>query len=406
MEIYPRESYLAKIRPFYHDDMIKVITGVRRCGKSCLLQSIQSELIEGGVDPADIVSINLDRRPFRHVRTPDELESVIESRLQNGGHSYLFLDEVQNVEGFEEVVNGFREDGLSIFITGSNSYLLSGELVTKLTGRYLEFELFTLSFYEFLDMKRFLGKPQGDVTKEFEEYLRYGGFPKALSYDDPDSKQAYVRDVVGQIIEKDVRKRAKIRNWDSFERVMNYVINNFGAPTNVSTITAQLNAEGVPLEPETAKRYLELLENARLIEKCTRFDMKSRRSLGAQEKYYLADLGIYFSRNTDNRINYGPALENVLYVYLRSKGYAVSVGKIGQLECDFIARKQNAYAYVQVAMTSADRQTEDREYRPFSYIRDGYPRYLFTLDPLLQERDGVHHLNLAQFMAEGADLWG
>lgn len=406
MKIYRRESYLKKIRPFYDDDVIKVITGVRRCGKSCLLQSIAEELIERGVDEKDIVYIDLDSRGFRSIKTPSQLEQAIDSRIVDEGFKYLFIDEIQNVAGYEELINGYRTDGgFSIFITGSNSYLLSGELVTKLTGRYVEFELFTLSFNEYLDMKRFLGKNVGAVDVEFNEYLRYGGFPKALSYDDVEAKQTYVGEVVGQIIEKDVKGRNKIRKQDVFDRVMTYIINNFGATTSVASITSYFNdVEHVPLKQETVKRYLGLLENAKVLEKCTRFDMKSRRSLGAQEKYYLSDLGIYFARNTDNRINYGPALENVLYIYLRSKGYSVSIGKIGNLECDFIARRQNSYAYIQVAMTIADRETEEREYRPFAAIHDGYPQYLFTLDTLLQERDGVRHCNLAQFMAEDSDL--
>ena len=406
MKIYRRESYLKKIRPFYDDDVIKVITGVRRCGKSCLLQSIAEELIERGADEKDIVYIDLDSRGFRSIKTPSQLEQAIDSRIVDEGFKYLFIDEIQNVAGYEELINGYRTDGgFSIFITGSNSYLLSGELVTKLTGRYVEFELFTLSFNEHLDMKRFLGKSVGSVSEEFNEYLRYGGFPKVLSYDDAEAKQTYVGEVVGQIIEKDVKGRNKIRKQDVFDRVMTYIINNFGATTSVASITSYFNdVEHVPLKQETIKRYLGLLENAKVLEKCTRFDMKSRRSLGAQEKYYLSDLGIYFARDTDNRINYGPALENVLYIYLRSKGYSVSIGKIGNLECDFIARRQNSYAYIQVAMTIADRETEEREYRPFAAIHDGYPQYLFTLDTLLQERDGVRHCNLAQFMAEDSDL--
>lgn len=406
MRIYRREAYLEKMRPFYHDDMIKVITGVRRCGKSCLMQSVRDELLESGIDAQDIVYLDLDRRGFRGIKTPEALEQAIAQRMGSGSRTYIFIDEVQNVAGFEEVVNAFREeDGCSIFLTGSNSYLLSGELTTKLTGRYIEFELFTLSFHEYLEMKRFLGTEPGAISDEFETYLRYGGFPKSLSYDSVDAKQVYVGDVVRQIVRKDIRQRAKIRNVDTFERVMNYVINNFGATTSVGSITSYFNdVEHVPLTRETVKRYLTLLENAKLVEKCTRFDMKSRRSLGAREKYYVSDLGIYFSRNTDNRINYGPALENALYVYLRSRGYALSIGKIGALECDFIARKHNSYAYIQVAMTIADRATEEREYRPFSHVRDNYPQYLFTLDTLLQERDGITHENIAQFMAQGKDL--
>ena len=313
---------------------------------------------------------------------------------------------MQNVEGYEEVVNGFNTDGgFSIFITGSNSYLLSGELMTKLTGRYIEFELFTLSFEEFLGMKAFLGKEVGDARTEFDEYLRFGGFPHALTYDDPEAKAAYIEDVVAQIIKKDIKARKKVRNVSTFDRVMAYIINNFGAPTSLTNIVDYFrNVENVPVRRETVAGYIRLLEDAKILYKCERFDLKSRRSLRGEEKYYLADLSIYYARNTDARVNYGPALENVLYVYLRSLGYRVSVGRIGKLEIDFIARKRDEYAYVQVTMSIADRAVEEREYRPFAQVRDNYPQYLFTLDPLLQRRDGVRHLNLADFIATGGAL--
>lgn len=282
---------------------------------------------------------------------------------------------------------------------------LSGELMTKLTGRHMEFELFTLSFDEYLGMKGFLGKPVGERRAEFEEYLRYGGFPRALTYDDPEAKATYIEEVVAQIVEKGIKARKKVRNVSTFDRVMTYVINNFGVPTSLANLVEHFNnVEGVPVKRETIAGYLRLLESAKVLYKCERFDLKSRRSLRGEEKYYLADLGIYYARNTDARVSYGPSLENVLYVYLRSHGYRVSVGRIGKLECDFICRRHDDYSYVQVAMTIADRTVEDREYRPFAYIRDNYPQYLFTLDPLLQRRDGVRHLNLADFMAEEGEL--
>lgn len=408
MKLYRREKYLKSIRPFYDDDLIKVITGIRRCGKSCLMATVAQELCDRGVAEKDIVYLDLDERGNRRIKTPDQLEDAIESRLADDDFKYLFIDEVQNVDGFEEIVNAFNDDGgFSIFITGSNSYLLSGELATKLTGRYVEFEIFTLTFDEYLDMKRFLGKDVSDTRREFDDYLRYGGFPRSLEYDDSEAKARYIEDVVGQIIEKDIRARRKIRNVDSFERIMTYMINNFGAPTSLTNLVEHFRkVEGIAIKRETIAGYIRLLESAKLVYKCQRFDLKTRRSIHGEEKYYLADLGIYYARNVDVRISYGPALENVLYIYLRSRGYRLSVGRIGKLECDFIARKRNNYAYIQVAMSIADRAVEDREYRPFSYIRDGYPRFLFTLDPLLQSREGVRHFNLMDFMEMGRDLPG
>ena len=406
MKLYHREQYLKKIRPFYDDDLIKVITGIRRCGKSCLMATIAEELRNRGVEDKDIIYLDLDKRGNRSIKTPEQLEKKIESLLADNDFKYLFIDEVQNVRDYEEVVNAYNSDGgFSIFITGSNSYLLSGELMTKLTGRYVEFEMFTLSFSEFLDMKRFMGKAVGDARIEFDEYLRYGGFPRSLEYEDPEAKARYIEDVVGQIVDKDIRSHNKIRNIDTFNRVMTYVINNYGAPTSLTNLHDYFTkTERIAVERRTIASYIQMLVDAKVLYRCERFDLKSRKSLRGEEKYYLADPGIYFARNIDVRLNYGPSLENALYIYLRSRGYKLSVGRIGKLECDFIARRRNAYAYIQVSMTIADRNVEEREYRPFGYIRDGYPRYLFTLDPLLQERDGVRHLNMVSFMKDNGDL--
>ncbi len=406
MKLYHREQYLKLIRPFYDDDLIKVITGIRRCGKSCLMATIAEELRDRGVEDKDIIYLDLDKRGNRSIKTPEQLEEKIESLLTDDDFKYLFIDEVQNVRDYEEVVNAYNSDGgFSIFITGSNSYLLSGELMTKLTGRYVEFEMFTLSFSEFLDMKGFMGKEVGDARIELDEYLRYGGFPRSLEYEDPEAKARYIEDVVGQIVDKDIRSRNKIRNIDTFNRVMTYVINNYGAPMSLTNLHDYFTkSERIAVERRTIAAYIQMLVDAKVLYRCERFDLKSRKSLRGEEKYYLADPGIYFARNVDVRLNYGPSLENALYIYLRSRGYKLSVGRIGKLECDFIARRRNAYAYIQVSMTIADRDVEEREYRPFGYIRDGYPRYLFTLDPLLQERDGVRHLNMVSFMKDNGDL--
>lgn len=407
MRLFPRENYLKKIRGFYHDDgMIKVITGVRRCGKSCLMQCIAEELRAEGVDDEHIVFFDLDRYGYRSVKAPEQLEALIEPLLAVSGTKYLFIDEVQNVEGFEDVLNGFRtEGGFSIFITGSNSYLLSGELATKLTGRYIEFEMQTLDFGEYCQMKRFLGLPVNpNPVAEFDAYILEGGFPKAMDYPGLADKRAYVAAVIQKIFEKDIRRRVKIKNVSVFNQVRDYVINNFGATTSLANIQSDFeNKQGVKIKRETLARYLQILEDAKIVSKCARFDLKSRKSLRGEQKYYLADLGFYFALNTDNRINYGPVLENIVYRYARAQGRKVSVGRIGKLECDFILwNPQMGYTYVQVAMTiMADRATEEREYRPFQQIRDNFPKYLLTRSDPIQQRDGIIHANIPEFMQEG-----
>lgn len=409
MSFYKRENYLRKIRGFYDDTgLIKVISGVRRCGKSSLMATIADELRERGADEAHIVYLDLDRRPFRGVKTPDRLEAIIDERTPASGLTYLFIDEVQNVEGFEEVVNAFREEGRhSIFLTGSNAYLLSGELATRLTGRYLEFEMFPLTFKEYLGMKAFLGKPvSADLVAEFDRYLREGGFPKAVQYDSAEDRRTYVEGVVAEIFEKDIRRRAKIRHVAAFRRVQAYLINNFGATTSLSNILDDLTKDGMRIKRDTLDRYIGILKDAKILCECNRFDLKSRKSIRGEQKYYLSDLGFYFATNTDNRVNYGPVLENAVYVYARSRGYAASIGRIGALECDFILRRgDDRYAYVQACMTvAASRETEDREYAPLERIRDNYPKYVLTRNDPIQRRRGILHRNLPQLMAAGEDF--
>ncbi len=404
--VFHREAYLRKLRPFYRSDLIKVISGIRRCGKSCLLLSVMEELREEGVPEEAIVYLNLDKRGFKNIRLAEQLEEAIAGRLPAKAEQvYLFVDEIQNVADFEPVLNAFREEGVSIFVTGSNSYLLGGELATKLTGRHVEFDLFPLSFREWLDMRAFLGKSATADREAFAEYIREGGFPKTLEFDGAEARETYVESVVGQILQKDVRRRIKIRNRPVFDKVRTYLVNNFGAPTSLRNLEKEFREkQGLPVTQRTIKRYLDILERARILYPCPRFDLKSRKSLRGGEKLYLADTGIYFAANTDHRIPYGPVLENLVFTHLKREGFQVSVGRIGGLECDFIVRRREEYAYVQVSMTIADPATEAREYAPFEKIRDNYPKVLLTLDPLLQHRDGIRHLNLLDVLAGKASI--
>lgn len=404
MNLYKREKYLKKIRPFYsEEDLIKVITGVRRCGKSSLMETICDELKQTmGVKDEQIIYIDLDSRKNRNIKTADALETLIESQTTPKEKIYLFIDEIQNVDSFEEVINGYRTDGgYSIFITGSNSYLLSGELSTKLTGRYIEFELYTLSFDEYLEMKRFYNKDINPNTiVELNNYILEGGFPRTIQFDDLQVKRTYTESVVREIFEKDIRKRVKIRNREAFESVEHFIINNFGATTSISGLQESLEKNGMKISRATLSNYIKILVDAKILYECSRFDMKSKRSLSGEKKYYVSDLSFYFSLNTDNKINYGPVLENIVYFYAKSQGYSISVGRIGKLECDFILRdhKMN-YAYVQVAYTIAlSKKTEDREYKSLESIRDNYPKYVMTTDYLLQNRNGIKHVNLIDFI--------
>lgn len=407
-KIYKRENYLNKIRGFYKDDMIKVISGIRRCGKSFFLKSIIQELLENGINEKDIIYIELDKKGYKDIKTAKQLEKVIDEKIIDDDFKYLFIDEIQNVKDFESLINSYREEGnISIFITGSNSYLLSGELVTKLTGRYIEIEMMTLSFYEYVDMKRFLNKNVNEnIYLEFEEYIRNGGFPKSLYYDNYNEKITYTSSVINQIFDKDIKASNKIKDKALFERIEKFIINNFGAVISIKNIYKYLKDEvKINVDRRTIKRYLDILEKAKIIYSCDLFDIKSKSVLKGEKKYYLADLSIYYSQNTDNRINYGPVLENVMYSYLKSKNYKLSVGYIGKFECDFIARANyDDYYYIQVSKDISNKDTEEREYRPFYMIKELYPRYLFTMDMLLQKRDGINHVNIVDFIYNNKNL--
>lgn len=399
--VYPREKYLKKIRPFYDSDIIKVITGIRRCGKSFILKAIMNELIDRGIPKTQIIYIPLDRRGYKNIKTSEELETKIESMLGDDENYYLFIDEVQNVFGFESVIHAYAEEGYSIFLTGSNSYLLSDEISTKLTGRYLNFETFTLDFSEYLEMKRFFKKKiDQDIYVEFEEYILNGGFPKTIEFDDIQARQTYTRGIISEIFEKDVKTRKRISNVPVYERVQSFLLNNYSAPFSLSNLLECLEKEGYKTKATTVRGYIADLKKAKIIYECNRFDLKSKKSLRREQKYYLSDLAIYFAMNTDNRLSYGPSLENMVYLYLASQDYQISIGKIGKLECDFITRNTSGdYAYIQVTYTmqgediKATERIKEREYRPFRKIRDGYPRYIVSLDRFRDQQEGVHHIN-------------
>lgn len=408
-KLYKREDYLSKIRGFYDDTMIKVITGIRRCGKSYLLKTIIEELKEKGVKDKDIIYIELDSKTYKNIKTPEELEKTIDNLVKDNDFKYLFIDKVQNVKGYEKIINAYREEeNFSIFLTGSNSYLLSGELMTKLTGRYIEIEMLPLNFYEYVDMKKFLNKKiDTNIYREFEEFIREGGFPGSLKYETYEDKLLYTKSIIEQIFNKDIRNHKKIKDKSLFEVIQKFVIGNFGSIISVGSIYNYLTKNNnILVDRRTIKSYIEVLENAKIIYPCDLFDIKSKKVLEREKKYYLADLSIYYALNTDNRINYGPVLENVLFSYLKSRNYSLSVGKIGNLECDFIARKGvDEYFYIQVSKNIDDKKTEEREYKPFYEIKEMYPRYLFTSDMIFQKNvDGIHNVNIVDFIYKKEDL--
>ena len=273
--------------------------------------------------------------------------------------------------------------------------------MTKLTGRYLEFEIYTLSFEEYEAMKLFYKKPiNNNPLEELRSYILEGGFPRSIQLDNLADKRTYAQGVIKEIFEKDIRKRVKVKDRDSFEIVKNFIINNYASPMSINNIVDSLRKNGNKITKPTVIKYVQALLDAKIIYDCSRYDMKSKKSIKGEKKYYLADLSFYYALNTDNQMNYGPCLENIVYIYARSHDYAVSIGRIGKLECDFILRDNELnYSYVQVAYTIlASKETEDREYRSLEQIKDNYPKYVATTDYLLQKRNGIKHINIIEFM--------
>lgn len=245
-------------------------------------------------------------------------------------------------------------------------------------------------------MKKFFNKKINiDLYEEFNSFIIEGGFPKAIEFDGLDSKQLYTKEIIREIFNKDVKTRSRVSNVALFERVESFIINNYTSPFSLKNFHDSLIHNGSNTKITTIRNYIEILKKAKIIYECNRFDLKSKKSIMREQKYYLADLSLYFSNNVDNNLNYGPCLENIVYLYLVSKGYYVSVCKIGNLECDFIVRKQNGeYAYIQVTYSiTGNEKTKEREYRPFRNIKDGYPRYIISLDKLRDQQEGVHHIN-------------
>lgn len=414
-KFYRRETYIARINKFRDEcELIKVLTGVRRCGKSTILHILEDDLKREGINENNILYIDLNKRPYKSIKTTDELEKIIDDKFKNiDGIKYLFIDEVQNVTKFEESIESYRLEGdYSIFITGSNSYLLSGELITKLTGRYIEFNINTLSFGEYLDIKRFFKKEVSpNLDDEFIKYILEGGFPLAAKYDDPSQKKDYILSIIDEIYKKDIKKNNKIRDKSLFNQVMTYIINNFGATTSVNNLCDYLEKINKHRPSKhTIYSYLNILVNAKILCRCSRFDLKSKKSLNGYEKYYLTDLSFYYATNADLRINYGPVLENVCYNYFKENNYTISIGKIGLLEIDFILSKpfNQGYAYVQVCKTldngiyddNGISEVEYREFSPLEKIKDNYKKIVLTLDKLEKNKNGILSKNIISILLE------
>ena len=384
------------------NDLVKVLTGIRRCGKSVMLDLIKEELLASGVESSQIVSINFENMSNAHLCTAAALHDEILRRASEiRGKVYLFFDEIQEVEAWEKCINSFRvELDCDIYITGSNARLLSGELATYLAGRYVEFVIYPFSFAEFIELYHTVC-PDADIRQCFNKYLTAGGMPylSNLRYDDAASRQ-YLRDLFNSVELKDIVKRGNIRDVDMLERIVAYITSNIGTTFSATSISKYLKNEGRSVSPETVLNDIRACMDAFLFYQVKRQDLQGKKILTVNEKYYVADHGVREAVFGGNRKDINLVLENIVYMELLRRGYTVTIGKAGDQEIDFVCEDQGNKLYVQVAYLLASEDTIQREFGVYGRIRDNFPKYVVTLDEFDMSRDGIRHRNIRDFLLE------
>lgn len=400
-----RELYMKRIRPFIGSNLIKVMTGIRRCGKSVMLELIKQELIESGVNPIQFISINFEDLSYSHLQTAKSLHDEITNRAKDiDGKVYLFFDEIQEVKDWEKCINSFRVSlDCDIYITGSNAKLLSGELATYLGGRYVEFVIYPFSFGEFIELYRPIN-PDASIQQCFQKYLITGGMPYLanIRYADEPSKQ-YLHDLFNSVQLKDIVKRNKIRDVDLLERIIAYVIANVGTTFSARSLTKFLKSEQRTVAPETILNYIKYCCDAYLFYQVKRVNLQGKQILSTNEKYYIADHGIREAVFGGNMRDINLILENIVYLELLRRGYKVTVGKTGEKEIDFVCDKRGDKLYVQVTYLLASEDTIKREFGAYDTIRDNFPKYVVSLDEFDMSRNGIKHQNIRDFLL--AELW-
>ncbi len=395
-----RETYLRRIRPFIGSVLIKIMTGIRRCGKSVMLELIKDEIKNNGIPQSNIISINFEDMRYGHLLTAQSLHDEIVSKAQSlNGKIYLFFDEIQEVEAWEKCINSFRvELDCDIYITGSNARLLSGELATYLGGRYVEFVIYPFSFAEFTELYTTIF-PDTMPQQCFQKYLLCGGMPYLgnLRYAEEPCRQ-YLTDVFNSVQLKDVIKRNKIRDIDLLERIISYVIANIGTTFSATSVSKFFKSENRKVAPETVLNYIKYCTDAYLFYQVKRQDLQGKQILATAEKYYLADHGMREAVFGGNLRDINLILENVVFMELLRRGYNVYVGKNGTKEIDFVAEKQGQKIYIQVCYLLASPETIEREFSVYNNIADNYPKYVVSLDEFDMGRNGIKHCNIRDFL--------
>lgn len=395
-----RPLYMDKIMAYTDTPFVKILTGVRRCGKSTILKMIMERLkTERHIPNERIISCRYDSMEYVDL-TAKDMYDQLKSRLSTEGKTYLFLDEVQEIEGWERVVNSLASDfDVDLYVTGSNSRMMSSEIATYLTGRYISFRIFTLSFGEYLMFKRQYA-PVSDAKTELANYVRLGGFPAThLQAYSQEEVYTIVRDIYNSTIFSDIVRRSQIRKIDQLERIVKYTFNNVGNTFSAKSIADYLKSEHRSLDNETVYNYLEKLEKAYLLHRCIRYDLQGRELLKTQEKFYLADVALRYSVLGYDADSVAASLENIVYLELCRRGYTVNVGKTNGGEIDFVAERQNERLYVQVTQEIRSEKTAKREYERLLEIRDNYPKYVLTTDAFAGGNyQGIRTMHIADFL--------
>lgn len=394
-----RPLYVDKIMAYTDTPFVKILTGIRRCGKSTILKMIMERLRDCGIPENRIVSYRFDSMEYEDM-TAKQMYTELKGKLCQNGRTYFFLDEVQEIQGWEKVVNSLQSDfDVDLYVTGSNSRMMSSEISTYLTGRYVAFRIYTLSFREYLTFK---GQytTVGEPRQELANYIRLGGFPAThLQNFSQDEVYTIVRDIYNSTIFSDIVKRNQVRKVDQLERVIKYTFNNFGNTFSAKSISDYLKAEHRAIDNETVYGYLEKLEKAYLLHRCSRYDLQGKELLKTQEKFYLADTSLRYAVLGYNADTVAASLENVVYLELCRRGYTVNIGKTADGEIDFVATRQNEKLYVQVTERITSEKTEHREYDRLLDIRDNYPKFVLRTDDFAGGNyEGIQTMHVADFL--------
>lgn len=397
-----RDEYIKKIVPFIDKDVIKVLTGIRRSGKSVMLKLLMEELKNKGINENQFIYINFENLKYRNLKNYERLYDFILNKVDDKYKSYyIFLDEIQEVEEWERCVNSLRVDEdfkFDIYITGSNAKLLSGELSTYLAGRYIEFVVYPFSFKEFFEIMKEKNK-EIDLKEAFQDYVKFGGMPflHNLDYNFEASMQ-YLQDLYASIILKDITQRNNIRDTDLLERIINYVVMNIGNTFSATSISKFFKSENRKVATETILNYIKACEEAFLVYRVARNDLLGKKILNVNEKYYIADHGIREAIMENNQKNINQVLENIVYFEMLRRGYNVKIGKVDNLEVDFVCKKNDETIYIQVSYLLASEDTKEREFSVLENIKDNYPKYVLSTDEFDMSRNGIKHMNLIEFL--------